>query len=40
MRGPGLAAALQHPQAHNIFEQARGSIHSALIRKVESLCFR
>ncbi len=36
LRRPGLATALQHPQAHDILQQSRRSIYTAFVGEVQA----
>ena len=36
LRGPGLPAALQHPEAHDVLQQPRRSVHAAFVGEVQA----
>src|SRR5260370_37291458 len=39
-RSPGLTAALQHPEAHYVFEEPRGSVDATFVGEVVAERFR
>ena len=39
LSGPGLLTALQHPEAHDVFQEPGGSIDSAFIGEIQAQCF-
>src|SRR6267378_2656976 len=40
LRSPGLTAALQHPEAHYVFEEPRGSVDATFVGEVVAQRFR